>query len=46
MRLLFDEQLFHHLSRLLSDCYPDSLHIESLGLAGARDSTIWRAAIE
>lgn len=32
MRLLFDEQLSSRLPRLLADCYPDSLHIDSLDL--------------
>jgi predicted nuclease of predicted toxin-antitoxin system len=46
MRVLFDEQLSSRLPRLLSDEYPDSLHVESLGLAGAADNVIWRAAID
>lgn len=46
MRLLFDEQLSSRLPHLVSDQYPDSLHVESLGLAGASDSLIWRAAVE
>jgi predicted nuclease of predicted toxin-antitoxin system len=46
MRLLFDEQLSSRLPRLLSDIYPDSLHVESLGLAGAADIAIWQTAGE
>lgn len=45
MRLLFDEQLSNRLPRLLADCYPDSLHIESLDLGGAPDVILWQAAV-
>ena len=40
MRLLFDEHLSNRLPRLLADCYPDSLHIESLNL-GAPPKVVW-----
>jgi len=46
MRLLFDEQLSSRLPRALSDIYPDSLHVESLGLVGADDRAVWQAAID
>ena len=46
MRLLFDEQLSSRLPRLLSDHYPNSLHVESLTLLGAPDHAIWQAAID
>jgi predicted nuclease of predicted toxin-antitoxin system len=45
MRLLFDEQLSSRLPRLLADCYPESLHIESLDLTGAPDIILWQAAV-
>jgi predicted nuclease of predicted toxin-antitoxin system len=44
MRLLFDEQLSNRLPLLLVDCYPDSLHIESLNLGGAPDIILWQPA--
>jgi predicted nuclease of predicted toxin-antitoxin system len=45
MRLLFDEQLSSRLPRLLTDCHPDSLHVEALNLAGAPDIMLWQAAV-
>ena len=45
MRLLFDEQLSNRLPHLLADCYPDSLHVESLDLGGAPDIILWQAAV-
>lgn len=44
VRLLFDEQLSEKLCRQLSDLYPNSLHIRSLGLGGAKDGDIWEQA--
>jgi predicted nuclease of predicted toxin-antitoxin system len=46
MRLLFDEQLSSRLPRLLSDSYPDSLHVEALELLGGSDHAVRQAAIE
>jgi predicted nuclease of predicted toxin-antitoxin system len=46
MRLLFDEQLSSRLPRLLSDRYPESLHVEDLNLLGAADRVIWQAAVD
>lgn len=46
MRLLFDEQLSHRLPALLADLYPASLHVMTLGLLGAADEAVWRAAAE
>lgn len=46
MRLLFDEQLSRRLPTLLADLYPDSLQVTAIGLQGASDETIWRAAAE
>jgi predicted nuclease of predicted toxin-antitoxin system len=45
MRLLFDEQLSSRLPRLLTDCYPESLHVDSLNLGGAPDIILWQAAV-
>ncbi len=44
MPLLFDEQLSARLCSLLADSYPDSLHVRSIGLGGARDEEVWHAA--
>ena len=46
MRLLFDEQLSSRLPRLLVDSYPDSLHVEAIGLLGGSDDAVRQAAIE
>jgi predicted nuclease of predicted toxin-antitoxin system len=46
MRLLFDEQVSDRLPERLADLYPASLHVMTLGLAGASDEAIWRAATE
>lgn len=45
MKLLFDQNLSHHLVRLLADLFPDSLHVRLLGLAEADDLTLWNFAI-
>jgi predicted nuclease of predicted toxin-antitoxin system len=42
--LLFDEQLSARLCSLLADSYPGSLHVRSIGLGGAPDEEVWRAA--
>ncbi len=44
MRLLFDEQVSDRLPARLADLYPASLHVTTLGLLGASDEAIWRAA--
>ena len=46
MRLLFDEQLAERPVGVLTDVYPDSLHVRELGIADAPDSAVWRAATE
>ncbi len=46
MHLLFDEQLSARLCSLLAETYPDSLHVRLIGLAGASDEVVWRAAAE
>ena len=46
MRLLFDEQLSARLCTMLADVYPDSLHVEQIGLGGASDESVWGAAAE
>ncbi len=40
MKLLFDQNLSPRLPRLLSDLYPDSIHVREVGLKDATDTTI------
>ena len=44
MKLLFDQNLSPRLSRLLSDIYPNSVHVREVGLREADDSEIWEYA--
>ena len=44
MRLLFDENLSEALLPLLSDLYPGSLHVRSIGRGGASDTDVWAIA--
>lgn len=44
MRLLFDENLSEALLAPLSDLFPNSLHVRSLGAGGASDATVWALA--
>jgi predicted nuclease of predicted toxin-antitoxin system len=46
VKLLFDENLSYRLVRALQDVYPDSAHVRDLGLEGAEDRLIWKAAAE
>ena len=46
MRLLFDEQLSARLCATLANVYPNSLHVEQIGLGGASDEAVWVAAAE
>jgi predicted nuclease of predicted toxin-antitoxin system len=41
VKLLFDENLSFRLVSHLSDLFPDSSHVSSLGLANASDEQIW-----
>lgn len=43
-RLLFDENLSHRLVEALADVYPESAHVEHVGLRGAPDRAIWEHA--
>ena len=45
MKLLFDENLSHHLVEGLGDLYPGSTHVRNVGLEEADDQTIWSCAI-
>ena len=41
MKLLFDQNLSPRLPELLSDVFPDSIHIRTVGLTTAEDITNW-----
>jgi predicted nuclease of predicted toxin-antitoxin system len=41
VRLLLDENLSPRLVDSLSDLYPGSKHVESVGLGGAADGDVW-----
>ena len=40
-RLLFDENLSPRLVKLLAESFPDSLHIDDVGLHGCPDGDVW-----
>ena len=44
MKLLFDENLPPHLVSALADVFPDSAHVDRLGLGDEPDSVIWEYA--
>src|SRR5437016_2347008 len=44
MKLLYDQNLSHHLVKLLSFEYPGSEHVRNVGLATSSDSAIWADA--
>ncbi len=44
MKLLFDENLSHKLVPLLSDIFPDSVHVRDVGLKAADDPFVWEYA--
>jgi predicted nuclease of predicted toxin-antitoxin system len=44
VKLLFDENLSHKLVRLLSDVYPDAVHVRDAGLKSADDPIVWEFA--
>ena len=46
MKLLFDENLSPQLVARLSDLFPSSLHVRTVGLQGANDPLIWTLAEE
>ena len=43
-RLLFDQNLSPRLVVRLADLYPESVHVESLGLGSASDKVVWELA--
>ena len=46
MKLLFDENLSFRLPRSLADRFPDSLHVEDVGLGRSDDEAIRRYAAD
>ena len=44
MKLLFDENLSPKLVMNLADVFPDSAHVDRLGLGGSPDSDVWEYA--
>jgi predicted nuclease of predicted toxin-antitoxin system len=44
MKLLFDENLSHELTRLLEDLFPNSIHVRDIGLKTADDPLVWEYA--
>ena len=46
MKLLFDENLSPRLVELLAADFPDSTHIERVGLRGSTDTAVWNYARE
>lgn len=46
MKLLLDENLSRRLVPMRASVYPDSQHVEHLGLQGQSDIEIWRYAAE
>lgn len=44
MKLLFDENLSPKLAANLSDIFPDSTHVDRLGLGGESDNAVWEYA--
>ena len=46
MKLLFDQNLSPRLVDLLVDVFPESLHVQSVGLDRATDEAVWRFALD
>ncbi len=46
MKLLFDENLSPRLLAALSDIFPESAHVDRLGMGGEPDPVIWEFAKE
>jgi predicted nuclease of predicted toxin-antitoxin system len=44
MKLLFDHNLSPRLVDRLADLYPDSMHVETVGLGKALDRAVWSYA--
>jgi predicted nuclease of predicted toxin-antitoxin system len=44
MKLLYDENLSPKLVAALADVFPDSAHVDRLGLGGESDNSVWEYA--
>ena len=44
MKLLFDQNLSPRLVQSLADLYPNSAHVQAVGLATASDDAVWTHA--
>lgn len=44
MKLLFDENLSPKIVAALADVFPDSAHVDRIGLGGGSDDEVWRYA--
>lgn len=44
MKLLFDENLSPKIVTALADVFPDSAHVDRIGLGGGSDDEVWRYA--
>jgi predicted nuclease of predicted toxin-antitoxin system len=44
MKLLFDENLSPNMVMALADVFPDSAHVDRIGLGGESDNEVWRYA--
>ena len=44
MKLLFDQNLSPRLVARVADLFPDSAHVQSLGLGAALDEAVWEYA--
>jgi predicted nuclease of predicted toxin-antitoxin system len=46
MKLFFDENLSPKLVQALADIFPDSAHVDRIGLGGSTDNEVWEYAKE
>jgi predicted nuclease of predicted toxin-antitoxin system len=46
MKLLFDENLSPKMVMVLADVFPDSAHVDRIGLGGGSDDDVWCYAKE
>jgi predicted nuclease of predicted toxin-antitoxin system len=44
VKLLFDENVSYRLAEVLSDVYPESSHVRTVGLLGMEDRRVWEFA--
>ena len=41
MRLLFDQNLSHHLVRRLADLFPECAHVRDANIGSSQDTIVW-----